>query len=165
MRTHRFAPAPRNLQATPGSSFTPAMAAWGGSAAQLGSLLSGLPAWSGYAVAAVAILAAYKRKIPMWAGLAGAGAAYFFLIRGNTGATGTTITAGNVNVSDGTSYQLTAASPGILSTDGSTLTISGTAYPVLSSVLAPDGSSTTYYVDTPGSAAPSFVVPGPGQAQ
>lgn len=155
MRTRPFSPVPQNLQATPGSVFAPAMAAYSGNPNQLGALsLSSLPSWAGYAVAAAALLAAYKKKVPMWAGLAGAGAAYWFLIRGAaTG--GNNITAGNVIVSDGTSYVLTAASPGTLSADGSTLTLAGTVYPVLSTGPAGDGSSNlTYYVDTPAAVTP-----------
>lgn len=149
MRTSAFKPVPRNLERTPGSVFSSAINAWGNSG-QLGALsLPTMPKWTGYAVAAAALLAAYKKKVPMWAGLAGAGAAYWFLIRGASAA-GSTITAGNVIVADGTSYALTAASPGTLSTDGSTLTLAGTVYPVLSTGPAGDGSSNlTYYVDTP----------------
>jgi hypothetical protein len=149
MRTPSFAPVPRNLQAMPGSDFTPAMAAWSSPGA-LGALsLSSLPSWVGYAIAGAALFAAYKKKVPLWAGLAGAGAAYWFLIRGASTSAGTSITSGSVSVTDGTQYQLTAASPGSLSADGSTITIGGTAYPVLSTVLSPDGTSTNYYVDTP----------------
>ena len=132
---------------TPESIFTPAMAAWS-SQSPLGALsLATMPKWAGYAVAAAALFAAYKRKVPMWAGLAGAGAAYWFLIRAGS-AGGNSITAGTVNVSDGTSYALTAASPGILSADGSTLTIAGTVYPIISSVPLGDG-TTSYIVNTP----------------
>lgn len=149
MRTSAFKPVPRNLERTPGSVFSSAINAWGNSG-QLGALsLPTMPKWAGYAVAAAMLLAAYKKKVPMWAGLAGAGAAYWFLIR-SAGVAGSTITAGNVIVADGTSYALTAASPGTLSTDGSTLTLAGTVYPVLSTGPAGDGSSNlTYYVDTP----------------
>lgn len=151
MRTRPFTPPPRTLHATPGSVFAPAMAAWSGNPNRLGALsLSSLPSWAGYAVAAAALFAAYKKKVPMWAGLAGAGAAYWFLIRGASMA-GSQITAGNVSVADGTSIVLTSASPGTLSADGSTLTIAGTVYPVLSSGPAGDGTNNlTYYVNTPG---------------
>lgn len=140
----------------PASVFTPAMNAWG-SPSPLGALsLSSLPSWAGYAVAAAALFAAYKKMVPMWAGLGGAAAAYWFLIRG-AGVAGSTITAGNVIVADGTSYALTAASPGTLSTDGSTLTLAGTVYPVLSTGPAGDGSSNlTYYVDTPAVTPPGI---------
>lgn len=152
MRTRAFTPVPRNLESTPGSVFSSAINAWG-NPGQLGALsLPAMPKWAGYAVAAVALLAAYKRKVPMWAGLAGAGAAYWFLIRG-AGTAGTSITAGTVVVSDGTSYVLTDASPGTLSTDGSTLTIAGTVYPVTST-----GPGGFYYVDPPGTGAASLSV-------
>lgn len=157
MRTRSFQPVPKNLQATPGSVFAPAMAAWSGNPNQLGALsLSSLPPWAGYAVAAAALFAAYKKKVPLWAGLAGAGAAYWFLIRGaSANAAGSAITAGNVIVADGTSYTLTSASPGTLSADGSTLTLAGTVYPVLSTGPAGDGTSNlTYYVDTPAAVVP-----------
>lgn len=148
MQTQTFVPAP----ASPVSEFTPAMSAWGNPAA-LGALsLSSLPSWSGYAIAGVALLAAYKRKIPMWAGLAGAGAAWWFLIRNaSASASGQTLTSGNVSVSDGTNIVLTTASPGVLSTDGTTLTIAGSVYPVLSAVMSPVDGSYTYFVQTPGS--------------
>lgn len=156
MRTRAFRPVVGSPQMTPGSIFTPAMSAWGGSPSPLGGApgmgalsLPAMPAWAGYAVAAAALFAAYKKKVPLWAGLAGAGAAYWFLIRAGS-AGGNTITAGNVIVSDGTSYVLTTASPGMLSTDGSTLTLAGSAYPVLSTGPAGDGTSNlTYYVDSP----------------
>lgn len=146
MRTRSFKPVPRNLEATPGSVFTPAINAW---SAPLGALsLSSLPSWTGYAVAGAALFAAYKKKVPLWAGFAGAAAAYWFLIRRTAGGT---ITAGNVIVSDGTNIVLTSASPGTLSADGSTLTIAGAVYPVLSTGPAGDGSNNlTYYVDPPG---------------
>lgn len=138
---------------TPASVFTPAMNAWG-SPSPLGALsLSSLPSWAGYAVAAAALFAAYKKMVPMWAGLGGAGAAYWFLIRGASAAGGSNITAGTVVVSDGTSYVLTDASPGILSADGSTLTIAGTVYPVTST-----GPGGFYYVDPPGMGAASLSV-------
>lgn len=150
MRTRSFKPVPRNLEATPGSVFTPAINAWGGPS-PLGALsFSSLPSWVGYAAAGLALFAAYKKKVPMWAGLAGAGAAYWFLVR-KVSTSGSTITAGNVIVSDGTNIVLTSASPGTLSADGSTLTIAGAAYPVLSTGPAGDGSNNlTYYVDPPG---------------
>lgn len=152
MRTSAFKPVPRNLERTPGSVFSSAINAWGNPAGQLGALsFPSMPKWAGYAVAAVALLAAYKRKVPMWAGLAGAGAAYWFLIRSASAAGGSNITAGTVVVSDGTSYVLTDASPGILSADGSTLTIAGTVYPVTST-----GPGGFYYVDPPGTGAASL---------
>lgn len=155
MRTRSFRPVVnpiRNPQMTPGSVFTPAIAAWS-AASPLGGLGAlSLPSWAGYAVAAAALFAAYKRKVPMWAGLAGAGAAYWFLIRSGS-AGGNTVSAGNVIVSDGTSYVLTAASPASVSSDGSTLTLSGTVYPILSTGPAGDGTNNlTYYVDTPATA-------------
>lgn len=152
MRTQPFKPVNRVSQMIPGSVFSPAMQAWG-SPSPLGVLsLASLPSWAGYAVAAAALFAAYKKKVPMWAGLAGAGAAYWFLIRAGS-AGGNNITAGNVIVSDGTSYVLTSASPGTLSSDGSTLTLAGIVYPVLSTGPAGDGTNNlTYYVDPPGTA-------------
>jgi hypothetical protein len=122
------------------------MAAWSSPGA-----LGALPTTPkvGYAVAALALFATYKKMVPVWAGLAAAGAAYWFLIRG-AGMAGAQIIAGNVIVSDGTSYVLTAASPGVLSPDGATLTLAGSAYPVLSTGPASDGSNNlTYYVDPP----------------
>ena len=108
-----------------------------------------MPSWAGYAVAAAALFAAYKKMVPMWAGLAGAGAAYWFLIRGNSAAGGTTVTSGSVSVTDGTQYQLTVDSPGTLSADGQSITIAGTTYPVLSAIQSVVGTGVNYYVDTP----------------
>lgn len=150
MRTRAFTPVvnpTHNPQMTPGSVFTPAIAAWSSPGA-LGALPT-MPSWAGYAVAATALFAAYKKMVPMWAGLLGAGAAYWFLIRGTSAAGGTTVTSGSVSVTDGTQYQLTADSPGMLSADGQSITIAGTTYPVLSAIQSVVGTGVNYYVDTP----------------
>lgn len=140
---------PAMAERIPGSMFTPAIAAWSSPGA-LGSYLSGLPSWTGYAVAAGLLGLAYMKKIPWWAAGVGAFAAWYTL--GNAGNMVTTLTSGQAISANGTTLNFSVNTPGILSTAPNgvaTLTDANNhTYPVLQTQSNSDG-TTTYYVDNP----------------
>jgi hypothetical protein len=146
-----FAPAglqtPRMAETQPGSIFSPAIAAWSSpEQLRLGAL--GFSNWMTYALVGGLLWLAYRRKIPWWLGVGGAGAAWWLL---GAGGMTQTITNGQGIVSNGTQLALTVNSPGTLvtmPTGVSTLTVAGTAYPVRSTTNNADGSQ-TFYLDNP----------------
>lgn len=149
MRTAPFTPPnlrnPRMAETRPGSVFPPAIAAWSSPGA-LGALA--LPSWANYAVAGGLLALAAMRKIPWWAGIVGAGAAWWFLTPGAPVAT--QVNTGTGIVANGTTLQFSVNSPGTLTTLGSnaTMSVGGNNYPVLQTQGNPDG-TVTYYLDNP----------------
>jgi hypothetical protein len=136
---------PAMAETRPGSVFTPAIAAWS-SPGQLGAL--GLPSWANIAAVALFLGLAAMRKIPWWAGLLGAGVAWWYLTPAAVASL--SLTSGVGVVANGTTLQFSNASPATLTGSGTaaTLTVGGTTYPVLQTQANPDG-TTTYYLDNP----------------
>jgi hypothetical protein len=129
--------------------FTPAIAAWSSPTGLSGLGALGVPNWMGYLLAGGLLWLSYRRKIPWWAGVAGAGVAWWWL--GGQGNMAQTISTGRAVAQSGTVYQLTPNSPGTLVTtpNGITsITIAGVVYPVLTTEQNQDG-STSYYLDNP----------------
>lgn len=139
---------PAMAETKPGSVFTPAISAWSSPGA-LGDLDGlALPTWLPYALLGVLGLLAWRGKIPWWAGLAGAGAVWYFLL--NTGSVSAEITTGQGIVASGSTIHFSVNSPGTLTGSGTsaTMTVGGTTYPVLQTEASSDG-TTTYYLDNP----------------
>jgi hypothetical protein len=134
---------PAMAETRPGSVFTPAIAAWS-SPGQLGALA--LPPWANLAAVAILLALAAMRKIPWWAGIVGAGVAWWYLTPAT--ATSLSITSGTGIVANGTALQFTNASPGTLTGSGNsaTLSVGEATYPVLQTQANADG-TTTYYLD------------------
>jgi len=150
MRTGPFVPPnlvnPRMAEAKPGSVFTPAIAAWS-NPGQLGAL--NLPSWASYAAIGGMLALAAMKKIPWWAAVVGAGAAWWFL--GAPLSVLTTITTGTGIVANGTTLQFSENSPATLTTAHGTpqsLSVGGNNYPVLQTQANPDN-TITYYLDNP----------------
>jgi hypothetical protein len=136
---------PAMAETRPGSVFTPAIAAWS-SPGQLGALT--LPPWARLAAVALLLGLAAMRKIPWWAGIVGAGVAWWYLTPAT--AASLMLTSGVGIVANGATLQFSTASPATLTGSGSAATVSvgGATYPVLQTEANPDG-TTTYYLDTP----------------
>jgi hypothetical protein len=133
----------------PGSIFSPAIAAWS-SPGQLGAL--SMPAWGGYAAIAALLGLAYLRKIPWWAGVGGAAAAWYFLVP--AALVTASITSGVGITTAGSTIQFSPNSPGTLtlvSGKPSSMAVGGSNYPVLSTDSNADG-TVTYYLDNPAAA-------------
>jgi hypothetical protein len=150
MRTGPFVPPnltnPHMAETKPGSVFTPAIAAWS-NPGQLGAL--NLPPWVNYAVMGGLLALAAMKKIPWWAGVLGAGAAWWFF--GAASAVLTSISTGTGIVANGTTLQFSVNSPATLTTvNGApqSLSVGGNNYPVLQTQANPDN-TITYYLDNP----------------
>lgn len=141
---------PRLNERIPGSMFTPAIAAWSSPGAMGGlGFMSGMPEWSGYAVAAGLLGLAAFRKIPWWAALAGAAASVYWL--GASTNVLQTLTSGTGIVANSTTLQFSVNTPATLITTpagAQSIQTGGLTYPLITTSNNPDG-TVTYYMDNP----------------